>query len=144
MTAPHLSIITGASRGMGRAIAEQLVREGHQVLGLSRQAPAAPAGLEQWACDLSDPLPVAERLAAWLAGFEPTRFATVSLINNAALLTEPGPLVDADLHALAKATRVGLEAPLVLTAAFLRAKSDRQVTFSNPQTTPTEIRAVVK
>ncbi len=106
---------------MGRAIAEQLVREGHQVLGLSRQAPAAPAGLEQWACDLSDPLPVAERLAAWLAGFEPTRFATVSLINNAALLTEPGPLVDADLHALAKATRVGLEAPLVLTAAFLRA-----------------------
>ena len=65
--------------------------------------------------------PVAERLAAWLAAFDRQRFASASLINNAALLTEPGPLVDVDLATLSKATRVGLEAPLLLTAAFLRA-----------------------
>ena len=29
-------IVTGASRGIGRAIAERLVRQGHEVLGLSR------------------------------------------------------------------------------------------------------------
>ena len=121
MKIQHLSIVTGASRGMGRAIAEQLVQYGHQVLGLSRQAPPAPEGLKQWAVDLAEPLPVAERLATWLAEYDPKRFASVNLINNAALLTEPGPLVDTDLAALSKKTRVGLEAPLVLTAAFLRA-----------------------
>jgi benzil reductase ((S)-benzoin forming) len=70
---------------------------------------------------LADPVPVAQRLGAWLGGFDASRFASASLINNAALLTEPAPLADVDLLALSQAARVGLEAPLVLTAAFLRA-----------------------
>ena len=106
---------------MGRAIAEHLLMPGNTVLGLSRKAPAAPAGIEQWPCDLADPIPVAERLTTWLGTFDAARFASASLINNAAMLTEPAPLADADLQALSQATRVGLEAPLVLTAAFLRA-----------------------
>ena len=117
----NLYIITGASRGLGRAMAEQLLRPGHTVLGLSRRTPAAPAGLEQWPCDLADPVPVAERLAAWLGAFDGSRFASASLVNNAAMLIEPTPLADADLCTLSQATRVGLEAPLVLTAVFLRA-----------------------
>jgi benzil reductase ((S)-benzoin forming) len=117
----HLYIITGASRGLGRAMAEQLLHPGHTVLGLSRQAPQSPGGLEQWPCDLADPVPVAERLAAWLGAFDASRFASVSLINNAAMLTEPAPLANVDLKSLSQATRIGLEAPLVLTAAFLRA-----------------------
>jgi benzil reductase ((S)-benzoin forming) len=115
----HLYVMTGASRGLGRAMAEQLAASGATVLGLSRQAPSAV--FEQWPCDLADPVPVAQRLSAWLGGLEAKRFASVSLINNAAMLTEPAPLADVDLAALSLAARVGLEAPLVLTAAFLRA-----------------------
>ena len=33
----RLAIVTGASRGLGRAVAEQLRQQGWQVLGLSRQ-----------------------------------------------------------------------------------------------------------
>ena len=117
----HLFIVTGASRGLGRAIAEQLLQPGHAVLGISRQAPAAPPGLEQWACDLADALPVAARLQAWLEGLDAAQFASATLINNAALVTEPKPLADTDAASLVAAVRVGLEAPLVLTAAFLRA-----------------------
>jgi NAD(P)-dependent dehydrogenase (short-subunit alcohol dehydrogenase family) len=120
----HLYIVTGASRGLGRAMAEQLLQPGNTVLGLSRQAPAAPAGLEQWPCDLTDPAPVAARLAGWLSAFDGARFASASLINNAAMLTKPKPLVEmtaADLLDLSRAARVGLEAPLLLSAAFLRA-----------------------
>lgn len=120
-TPRQLFIVTGASRGLGRAMAEQLLQPGHVVLGLSRQAPPAPAGLEQWPCDLADPLPVAARLQAWLEAFDPAHFAGAALINNAALLAAPQPLRDADAAALSAAVRVGLEAPLLLTAAFLRA-----------------------
>jgi benzil reductase ((S)-benzoin forming) len=114
-----LFIITGASRGLGRAIAEQLHAAGHRVLGVSRQTPAAP--FEQWACDLAEPLPVAQRLEVWLAALDASALRSATLINNAALVTEPQPLADADAHALSAAVRVGLEAPLLLTSAFLRA-----------------------
>jgi NAD(P)-dependent dehydrogenase (short-subunit alcohol dehydrogenase family) len=114
-----LTIVTGASRGLGRAIAEQLHAAGDRVLGLSRRQPDAP--FEQWACDLADPLPVAQRLEAWLASFDASTLRTATLINNAALVTDPQPLADADAHALSAAARVGLEAPLLLTSAFLRA-----------------------
>jgi benzil reductase ((S)-benzoin forming) len=117
--AHHLYIITGASRGLGRAMAEALAAGGAAVLGLSRQAPTA--AFEQWPCDLADPVPVAQRLGHWLGGFDAKRFASASLINNAAMLTEPAPLADVDFAALSQAARVGLEAPLVITAAFLRA-----------------------
>jgi benzil reductase ((S)-benzoin forming) len=118
----HLTIVTGASRGLGRAIAELLVQEpGHQVLGLSRQAPSAPQGIEQWAVDLAEPLPVAARLQDWLGHLAPDQFASATLINNAALATDPQPLADSDPAALSAAVRVGLEAPLLLSAAFLRA-----------------------
>ncbi len=117
--APHLYVVTGASRGLGRAIVEQLLQPGHVVLGLSRHSPVAPPGLEQWACDLAEPGPVAERLRAWLDTFDTRRFAAATLINNAALLVEPRPLRDADPAMLSAAVRVGLEAPLLLTAAFL-------------------------
>ena len=120
----HLVVVTGASRGLGRAIAEQLQAAGCLVLGLSRQAPPAPAAIEQWTVDLSDPLAVAERLRAWLAGLDSDRFASAALVNNAALLTPPRPLRDADLATLSRAARVGLEAPLLLSAAFLDATRD--------------------
>ncbi|MDH4060443.1 MAG: SDR family NAD(P)-dependent oxidoreductase [Aquincola sp.] len=121
MTDPtcHLYIVTGASRGLGRAIATQLAASGATVLGLSRQAP--PAEFEQWTCNLADPLPVAVRLGVWLGAFEPGRFSAAVLINNAAMLADPRPLADVDLEELSATTRVGLEAPLLLSAAFLRA-----------------------
>ena len=127
----HLFIVTGASRGLGRAIAEQLLQPGHVVLGISRQAPPAPPGLEQWPCDLADPLPVAARLRAWLEALDGGSFASAALINNAAVLADPTPLRDADAAALSASVRVGLEAPLLLTSAFLRAtrnwRADKRV-----------------
>ena len=123
MDAHHLTILTGASRGLGRAMAAQLLAQGQELLTLARRPDATLAGpaLEQWAVDLADPLPVAARLEAWLAAKPAARYASVTLIHNAALITPPGPtegVADAELSA---ALRVGLEAPVLLTAAFLRA-----------------------
>ena len=121
----HLSIVTGSSRGLGRAVVEQLLARGHRVLALARADTALPvppgAQLEAWRVDLAEPIAVAERLGAWLQAQDARACASVSLINNAGVVSTPAPLAKGDLRELANAVRVGLEAPLLLSAAYLRA-----------------------
>ncbi|HOB95297.1 MAG TPA: SDR family NAD(P)-dependent oxidoreductase [Aquabacterium sp.] len=124
-----ITIVTGASRGLGAAFVGQLLQPGHALLGISRgdnpalqaRADAAGAALTQWRADLADPQPVAGRLAAWLAGFDGTRVASVTLINNAGVVGLPATLDRVPAATLALTMRAGLEAPLLLTAAFLAA-----------------------
>ena len=74
----HLTILTGASRGMGLAMARQLLAAGHDLLCLSRKPSeelaqhAARAGrhCEQWPQDLARAETAAARLATWLDGDE--------------------------------------------------------------------------
>ena len=127
--AERLTILTGHSRGLGAAIAAQLLEPGHTVVGLSRRvnerlaALAAERGatLQQWPVDLAEPLPAAQRLREWLAGFAPDRFERGVLIDNAGAITPPAPLHDSDLGALSATLRIDLEATVLLSAAFLDA-----------------------
>jgi NAD(P)-dependent dehydrogenase (short-subunit alcohol dehydrogenase family) len=116
----HLTILTGSSRGMGLAMAQQLIAAGHRVLGIARKPePALPC--EQWSADLADGAAVAAKLEDWLrerAGEQP---ASVTLINNAGVIPRVAPVGEIAAADLANALRVGLEAPMLLTAAFLRA-----------------------
>ncbi len=129
MMPTRLTILTGASRGLGAALAEQSLRPGARLLCLSRRehptlaalAEAAGAQAEQWTADLAEPAPVAARLEAWLAGLDGAAVASATLINNAAMLPRVGPLEDSEPGEIARSLRVGLEAPLLLSAAFLRA-----------------------
>ncbi|MBW8845038.1 MAG: SDR family NAD(P)-dependent oxidoreductase [Burkholderiales bacterium] len=112
----HLYIVTGSSRGLGAALVKQLAQPGHAVIGIARRLnPALKA--EQWTLDLADPVPAAERLQAWL--HTNTGWDSATLINNAALLSAPGPLAASDLADLSAALRVGLEAPTLLSRVFL-------------------------
>lgn len=118
-----LSIVTGASRGLGLAMAEHLLARGHHVISIARQAPAGLSGarFEAWQADLADARAVSQRLAAWLAARGPSAFAALNLINNAGVISRPAPLSEGADGDLVNAIRVGLEAPLLLSAAFLRA-----------------------
>lgn len=124
-----LVILTGASRGMGLAMARQLLQPGTVLLCLSRQSNAEltalaeqrRATLVQWRVDLADPAPVAAQLGRWLAELDAPSLASATLINNAGVIPSIVPLADCPATELAQALRVGLEAPMQLTAAFLRA-----------------------
>ncbi len=132
-TAPSsVSIVTGASRGLGFAIAQQLLARGHRVLTLQRSPNPALADsgggrLEQWSCDLAAPAEPARALHDWVAALAGTGVASLTLVNNAAGLARLAPLGEIDADDLAQALRVGLEAPLLLTSAFLRAGAALQV-----------------
>jgi NAD(P)-dependent dehydrogenase (short-subunit alcohol dehydrogenase family) len=124
-----LTILTGASRGMGLAMAQQLVARGHELLCISRkinddlaaQAQAAGLPCEQWTQDLARADTAAQRLEVWLAGRDPGTLGSVTLINNAGMIPRIAPLADIPTLDLAEALRVDLEAPMLLTSAFLRA-----------------------
>jgi benzil reductase ((S)-benzoin forming) len=127
MNSSRLTIITGASRGLGRAMAEQLLAPGQRLLCISRQADEALAArareagaeLEQWQQDLAEPVAAAARLSAWLQALDADAFDSAILINNAGTIGRPRPLSQAVAAELAHALRVGLEAPMLLTSAFL-------------------------
>ncbi len=129
----HLVILSGSSRGMGLAMAQQLLqRPGHVLIGIARTASVtlqAPPGamLEQWTQDLGDAPAAAARLRQWLEGQDPGRFASATLINNAGVIPPIAPLADSNPAALSQALRVGLEAPMLLTGAFLGATSGWQL-----------------
>ena len=120
MHSRHLTIITGASRGMGLAIAQQLLAAGHELLCISRKT-APDLACEQWAQDLVRGAAVSARLETWLQSKADGDFESVTLVNNAALLPPVAPLGGIALQALEDAIRVDLEAPLLLTSSFLRA-----------------------
>ena len=128
-TSSRLTILTGASRGMGLAMAQQLLADGHALLTLARhpsaalaaQAQAAGASLTQWPVDLADAAATSARLRQWLAGQDSDAIEQVTLINNAGAIPAIVPLRDAPDEGTQGALRVGLEAPMLLTAAFLDA-----------------------
>ena len=129
----HLTVITGASRGMGYCLAEQLLQPDALVLGVSRSASLAAAAVQrasvlvQWSADLAESAPVGRRLTEWLQSLDVGTLASATLINNAGVIPAIVALRDADAAGLAQALRVGLEAPMVLTAAFLGATRAWQV-----------------
>ena len=125
----HLTILTGASRGMGLAMAQQLLQADALLLCISRQtnttlaeqAQRVGATLLQWPLDLADGATAAARLRAWLAQHDPATLASATLINNAGVIPPLVPLSESEPTDVAQALRVGLEAPMQLTAAFLGA-----------------------
>ena len=127
----HLTILTGASRGMGLAMAQQLLKPGDTVLCISRttqeplgrEAASLGATLLQWSHDLADSAPLCLQLETWLA-INTGPWASVALINNAGMIPSIGPLSEVTPDDLARALRVGLEAPMQLTGAFLRATAN--------------------
>lgn len=105
------AIVTGASRGLGRALAEALAAEGARLAltatrreHLDSVAAGLGAAAHPLALDLSDPASV-DRAAAGAVAF----LGRVDLlVNSAGLLGTRGPLVDQDPEEFARVVAVNL------------------------------------
>lgn len=123
------ALVTGHSRGLGEAIAAELLGRGIPVLGVSRTgnqrlAVLHPDLLREVALDLSDAVAV-ER---WLGGNALEAachgWEQVLLVNNAGTLQPMGPLPRQPPGAVARAVMLNVAAPLALSAALVRATPD--------------------
>jgi len=130
MTAPfdgRVALITGAGRGIGRAVALQLAEGGARVALVARSIDQ----LEETAAtlrgeggvalvlpaDLADPDAVAEAAATAAKELGPVDV----LVNNAAVVQPAGPTVSTSLTAWSSAFAVNVQAPIRLTLALLPA-----------------------
>ena len=111
--AGRTAIVTGASRGIGLAIAERLVADGARVVLTARKTEAleeAVAGLGGADVALGvaghadDPAHQAETVAAALEAFGSVDF----LVNNTGINPTYGPMIEMDLDAARKITEVNL------------------------------------
>lgn len=129
MSLSTYAIVTGASRGLGLALAQGLLQAGARVLTLSRghnaelEAQAAQAGgsLRQIQVDLADAA-AAQRCAAQLAESLPRDAQRYLLINNAGSV-DPVRATSGldDAAAIGTAFNLNVGSVMLLSAAFLRA-----------------------
>jgi len=109
-------LVTGAGKGIGRAIATMLSEDGARIVALSRTAADlaslhAATGAEIHAIDLEDPAALTARLAA---------IAPVDhLVNNAGIVTL-APFTETTLAQFDRVMAVNLRAPFLIAQSVTR------------------------
>jgi NAD(P)-dependent dehydrogenase (short-subunit alcohol dehydrogenase family) len=117
----RLALVTGTSRGLGRAVARALLGRGWSVLGVARRAPAIEhAAYRHERLDLSD-LAAVEAFTARLAADPAVAAARrLGLVNNAARLGAVRPLTRLVAADLVGAHALNVVTPLLLSGAMAR------------------------
>ncbi|GAB5417373.1 MAG: (S)-benzoin forming benzil reductase [Crocinitomicaceae bacterium] len=116
----RMYLVTGVSRGLGKATVEALLDQGQRVIGIGRSNPFGDA-IEFITCDFGDAEAVASMSFDALEG-------DVTLINNAGIIGEIGriselPSSSSDLE---KVMQVNVFAPMALTKKVYASLSDDQ------------------
>jgi NAD(P)-dependent dehydrogenase (short-subunit alcohol dehydrogenase family) len=121
------AIVTGASRGIGAAIARALDRAGARVMLVARSRPdldAVAAGLEHdpivHVADLE-----AESAPAAIAHAALDAFGHIDVVVNNAAAAVRAPTVDLDAATLDRLYAINVRAPLLLIAALLPSMVER-------------------
>jgi len=122
----HAVIVTGASRGLGEALAAVLLARGYDVLGVGRTVSAKLKGrhYHHAACDLALPALIAASLTPALRALAARKPDSVTLINNAAVATPTGLVGRLDAAEIEAAMLINAAAPVVMADLFLRTFAD--------------------
>jgi len=123
------AIVTGVSRGLGEALAAELLARDCRVLGVGR---ASSARLENdryrfAQCDLGDPAAMSAVIAPAFEAIVGERPDGVCLINNAATVEPVGVLGTLETAGIVSSLAVNLTAPVALANLFCRVFGDDSI-----------------
>jgi len=117
-------LITGVTRGLGRALAEFYIDQGHTVIGCGRGADgvldlrfAHPAPHDFAVVDVAD----AAKVELWSEKVLAVHGAPNILINNAGLMNKPAPLWDVPAAEFAKIVDVNIKGVANIIRVFVPA-----------------------
>ncbi|KAJ2058063.1 hypothetical protein GGI17_005260 [Coemansia sp. S146] len=114
-----LAIVTGASRGIGKAIAQEFMQRGISVLGVSRSTSTleSPTDAQFIPCtaDVTNP----NDLVRILEAAQHTGMPVIALINNAGTLDPISKISDVDLDSWRQSFEVNVVAVVALTQRIL-------------------------
>jgi NAD(P)-dependent dehydrogenase (short-subunit alcohol dehydrogenase family) len=117
-------VITGVTRGLGRALAEKFIRDGHTVIGCGRGADgildlrfAHPAPQDFSVVDVAD----AAKVELWAERVLAVHGAPDLVINNAALMNTPAPLWEVSAADFSRLIDVNIKGIANVVRAFVPA-----------------------
>ena len=120
-----VALITGGGRGIGKAIAMAYAREGAKLALCARTASeleqtvneihALKAECKGWICDVSLEEPVRDFVASVIKVFGRIDV----LVNNAGVMTRPGPIAELEVRKWDYTIAVNLRGPFLVTQAVL-------------------------
>ncbi|WP_095631317.1 SDR family oxidoreductase [Pseudomonas sp. PICF141] len=113
-------LITGASKGIGRAISERLASAGHRVVGIARRVEDSGFPGELIAADLRD----CDSTVQTLEGLK-ARYTFDGLVNNVGLV-KPQGIAEVDLTSFEDVMKLNLYPALLATQALLPDMSARR------------------
>ncbi len=125
---PRRILITGVTRGIGRALLDRFVEDGHHVLGCARSAAAIEDLAARFkaphvflAVDVSDD----KAVSAWAAELLAAGQVPDLLLNNAALMNRPAPLWELAAAEFDRLIDVNVKGVANLIRAFAPAMIER-------------------
>jgi NAD(P)-dependent dehydrogenase (short-subunit alcohol dehydrogenase family) len=124
------AIVTGISRGLGAALAAELLERGFTVVGVGRASNPRLTGQRYgFVCfDLADSAGVDTALVPALEGLKERRPASVCLLNNAATAGPVGTLGRLTASEITSSLTVNLAAAVALANLFCRVFADADMT----------------
>lgn len=120
------AIVTGVSRGLGAALAADLIERGFRVVGIGRTGNPALTGdrYEFVELDLADTARIDATLTPSLVALRQRQPASACLVNNAGTVDAVGTLGRLTASEIASALAVNLAAPVALANVFCRVFAD--------------------
>ncbi len=121
-------VITGVTRGLGRALAEYLAKEGHVIAGCARSR----AGIEALGHELGSPhtfsvvdVASVEEVEQWARAVVNDGGPPDLLINNAGLINRNAPLWEVPAEEFSRVVDVNLKGTAYVMRAFLPSMVER-------------------